>query len=207
MIIVSCVLPSVVVGASPLGLLEGQTDFVRVSGAPVLSSSLFTPRRRGTLPSYAFVRVKRHKSCEKLFQIQEIIIITKIHFLSQTGVVGYEENPPSVCLVPETHSRLHPPAPRPLPPPRPPRALCFSGRESGLPPAASLHPAVAQPFPSKAWLFLELSVLVRFPPVVPHAAVQTEHVVWPNKGTCVLQTIPLSLGRQLRRERAGLAHR
>lgn len=111
MIIVSCVLPSVVVGASPLGLLEGQTDFVRVSGAPVLSSSLFTPRRRGTLPSYAFVRVKRHKSCEKLFQIQEIIIITKIHFLSQTGVVGYEENPPSVCLVPETHSRLHLPTP------------------------------------------------------------------------------------------------
>lgn len=51
----------------------------------------------------------------------------------------------------------------------------------------------AQPIPSRAWLFLELSAWVRFPPVVPHAAVQTEHVVRPNKGPCVLQTIPLSL--------------
>lgn len=63
-------------------------------------------------------------------------------------------------------------------------------------------PAPAQPLPSRAWLFLELSVLVRFPPVVPHAAVQTEHVVGPNKGTCVLQTIPLSRERELGQERA-----
>lgn len=44
---VSCILPSAMVGAALLDLLEGQTDLVKGSGAPVLLP-LFTPRSRGT---------------------------------------------------------------------------------------------------------------------------------------------------------------
>lgn len=79
--------------------------------------------------------------------------------------------------------------------PLPPPPASQGGSPAGLLPPHFI-PALTQPLPSRAWLFLELSVLVRFPPVVPHAAVQTEHVVPPNKGTCVLQTIPLSRERR-----------
>lgn len=66
----------------------------------------------------------------------------------------------------------------------------------GLAPAASLC----------AWLFLELSGLVPFPPMVPHAAVQTEHVAGPNKGTCVLRReAPPSALRQPDRPGEGFA--
>lgn len=102
-------------------------------------------------------------------------------------------------LVPETCSPFF--SRRAFTPESPPLPLPQGGCQACL----LLHhftPALAQPLPSRAWLFLELLALVRFPPAVPHAAVQTEHVVGPNKGTCVLQTIPLSREREPRQESA-----
>lgn len=82
----------------------GRSDHsVKGSGAPALPLSLSTPRRRGTLASYVFVRIKWDKGCEKalstikLFQIQQIIIVIKVHFPSQAGPAGYCRKPsPSV---------------------------------------------------------------------------------------------------------------
>lgn len=96
------------VGASP----QAPHLFSQEFRGSILPISLFTPKSRGILPPYVFVMIQIDKGCEKalstikLFQIQEIIIITRVHCGSEAGLVAYEENPPSVHLVPETCSRL-----------------------------------------------------------------------------------------------------
>lgn len=115
-------------------------------GAPALPLSLFTPIRRGTLASYVFVRIKWDKSSQKalstikLFQIQEIIIIVRVHLNLQS------------LFSRRAFTRLPPP-------PSAASTRCFSREGDGVgpSPAPSFHPgpspAASQQSLAVPWTF------------------------------------------------------
>lgn len=125
---------------------RGRSDHsVRGSGAPALPLSLFTPIRRGTLASYVFVRIKWDKSSQKalstikLFQIQEIIIIVRVHLNLQSLFSRRAFTRP--------------------PPPSAASTRCFSREGDGVgpSPAPSFHPgpspAASQQSLAVPWTF------------------------------------------------------
>lgn len=145
-------------GWSRLAGHPGRSDSsVKGSGAQQFPSPSLPPWRRGTWASYVFVRIKWDKGCEKplstirLFQVQEIIIIIKVHFPSLAGLAGYCRNPSQCVLGREPCSAFIQLSGSPA------RALCGSGRGPGLPPASSLHPgpgpAASQQSLAVPWTF------------------------------------------------------
>lgn len=181
----SRILPSAVFGAALLGLVEGQTIRSRVQGhQPIPSPSLFS-RRRGTLASYVFLRIKWDKSWEKalstrkLFQIQEIIIIIRVHFDLPQSLFSHKSLSP-----------LHP--------------HVFPREWVGPASCLTISP---RPRPSRfpAELGCSLNFQCWFDFLQWYHMLLCKQSTWSGQTkehVCVLQTTPLSREREPRQERA-----